>query len=202
MDVSDLFTLIKALQVVFPSIEKVERTDSQKVVAIRVIDFSPIRKSRKYTIMAAIYDGKPEKNVFSDYYLGKYDRIELFHIAETHKSGSCEYNDSTLAKRLIAYSNVLFFLKNIQLITIDHEGQGVLVILRSLIDVVTNMECFTDKLLQAIKGMLSFHYTMLYHDTKAKVKETLDDEEIIKNLLDKHTKTIELLLNPEHLESL
>lgn len=116
--------------------------------------------------------------------------------------GSCEYDDSTLAKRLIAFSNVLFFLKNIQLITIDHGGQGVLVILRSLIDVDTHMESFSNKLLHAIKGMLSFHYTILYQDTKAKVKETLDDEEMIKNLLDKHTKTIELLLNPEHLESL
>lgn len=174
---------------------KVHDKSIKEEIIMSFKDFSAkTREHKTFDLRAKILD----KESKAHFQINKpVPKVEVYLII-----GSCEYDDSTLVKRLIAFSNVLFFLKNIQLITIDHEGYGVLVILRSLIDVDTDMESFSDKLLHAIKGMLSFHYTMLYQDTEAKVTESIDDEEVIKKLLDKHTKTIEFLLNPEPLESL
>ncbi len=193
MNASDLFSLIKALQADFPTIERVERTDSQKVVAIRVIDFSPIRKSRKYTIMAAIYDGKPEKNEFSDYYLGKYDRIELFHIAETHKSGSSEFQDSLYNLTVLGIG----FMKVQVVVEQNKTTKTASIVCRVIIPLFEKPENPESEILAGLKDLLAMHYQAGFNNVVSKLSQTGLDDKTVMRITEKYRIKIGDLLAPD-----
>ncbi len=197
MTLQELQEIFEQIKKSFPTLIKVEPDDEKnsEELVLHLKDFSPKKdEDDVLKINAKIRDIDPETHFHVDI---PEEMVECYLFL-----GSAKYDDVSLINSLLSFSSALFYKKNIQFITFN-AGEGFIgFVLRAFIDVDKNNESFSARLLYAVKELLSFHYLMLFENTRVKIEETLDDKEMIDNLMKKHRKTVELLINPETVDSL
>lgn len=194
-EVKQIFENIKNRFPTLLSVELDEDTENKELI-LGFKDFNTKKEEEKslFNLKARLFgiDDKPGFQVDL-----KDDIVEMYIYF-----GTLKFNDIDLIQSIVNFSAALTYKKNLQLITVNAGDGNIGLVLRSFIDVEQDKEGLEERLLHASKEFLSFHYSMRYNSTESKIKETLDDEEMVKTLLNKHQKTIRALLNPETMESL
>lgn len=143
--------------------------------------------------MAAICDGKPEKNDFSDCYLGKYDRIELFHVAETHKSGSSELRDSLHYLTALGIG----FMK-VQVVVEQYKtAKTASIVCRVIIPLFAKTEIIKSEICLGLKDLLAMHYQAGFNNAVSKLLQTGLDNKSVMSIIEKYRIKIKELLAPD-----
>ena len=198
MNGNELKQVCESIKENYPTLISVEfgKDKENKELTLGFKDFSPKKEEEEpvFNLSARVFKTEDQP----PFGIGLGDEIVEVYLF----FGALKFDDIDLIKNLIQFESGLTYKKNLQLITINAGDNNVGLVLRSYIDVEQNQEEFTSKLFHVMKEFLSFHYTMKYMATKSKINETLDDEEMIQSLLQKHQKTIQLLLEPKTPESL